>query len=74
MDLGDTPDRLAAASSQPAGTPAFEFLHWMAFLNSGEKEALMLRYIEQWEYREIAAAQSIPSERCNGGYLARKES
>jgi RNA polymerase sigma factor (sigma-70 family) len=58
--MGDAPDRLAAASTPPAGTPAFEFLHWMAFLNSGEKEALMLRYIEQWEYHEIAAAQSIP--------------
>jgi RNA polymerase sigma-70 factor (ECF subfamily) len=60
VDVGDISDRLAAASNKPTGTPAFEFLHWMAFLNTREKEALTLRYIEEWEYHEIAAAQSIP--------------
>jgi DNA-directed RNA polymerase specialized sigma24 family protein len=28
-------------------------------LDSREREALRLRFIEQWEYHEIAAAQSI---------------
>ena len=32
----------------------------MAFLERGEREALILRFIEQWEYHEIAAAQNIP--------------
>jgi RNA polymerase sigma factor (sigma-70 family) len=60
VDLADHTDRLAAASNKPAGTPAFEFQHWMAFLDSREREIMMLRFIEQWEYHEIAAAQAIP--------------
>ena len=60
VDLADVPDRLVAAGNKGAGTPAFEFHHWMAFLDSREREALTLRFIEEWEYHEIAAAQSIP--------------
>jgi RNA polymerase sigma-70 factor (ECF subfamily) len=39
---------------------AFEFHHWMRFLKSHESEALILRFVEEWEYHEIAAAQAIP--------------
>ena len=60
IDLADATDRLAAASHKPAATPAFEFLHWMAFLDSREREVMTLRFIEQWEYHEIAAARAIP--------------
>src|SRR5882757_1018841 len=60
VDLTEVPERLVAAGNKGAGTPAFEFHHWMAFLDSREREALTLRFIEQWEYHEIAAAQSIP--------------
>jgi len=60
VDLADVPERLVASGNKGAGTPAFEFHHWMAFLDSREREALTLRFIEQWEYHEIAAAQSIP--------------
>jgi RNA polymerase sigma-70 factor (ECF subfamily) len=60
IDLADATDRLAAASHKPAATPAFEFQHWMAFLDSREREVMNLRFIEQWEYHEIAAAQGIP--------------
>src|SRR5579862_6808355 len=60
VDLEDVPDRLVAARDKSAGTPAFEFHHWMAFLDTREREALTLRFIEQWEYHEIAAAQGIP--------------
>ena len=56
VDLADVPERLVAAGDKGAGTPAFEFHHWMAFLDSREREALTLRFIEQWEYHEIAAA------------------
>jgi RNA polymerase sigma-70 factor, ECF subfamily len=59
VDLADVPDRLVAAN-ESAGTPAFEFHDWMGFLDSREREALTLRFIDQWEYHEIAAAQSIP--------------
>jgi RNA polymerase sigma factor (sigma-70 family) len=60
VDLADVSDRLVAASHKPAGTPASEFLHWMTFLDSREREVMTLRFIEQWEYHEIAAAQDIP--------------
>ena len=60
VDLADVPDRLVATGNKDAATPAFEFHHWMAFLDSREREALTLRFIEEWEYHEIAAAQSIP--------------
>ena len=60
VDLADVPERLVAASNKNPGTPAFEFHHWMAFLDSRERETLTLRFIEEWEYHEIAAAQRIP--------------
>ena len=60
VHLADIPDRLVAATHKPAATPAFEFMHWMAFLDSRDREVMTLRFIEQWEYHEIAAAQAIP--------------
>jgi RNA polymerase sigma-70 factor, ECF subfamily len=60
VDLADATDRLADPRHKRAGTPAFEFLHWMAFLDSREREVMTLRFIEQWEYHEIAAAHAIP--------------
>ena len=59
VDLADVADRLAA-SHTPAATPAFEFRRWTASLNSNEQEVMRLRFIEQWEYHEIAAALAVP--------------
>jgi RNA polymerase sigma factor (sigma-70 family) len=59
VDLADITDRLAARH-MPAATPAFEFRRWTAFLNSREQELMRLRFIEQWEYHEIAAAHALP--------------
>jgi RNA polymerase sigma-70 factor (ECF subfamily) len=60
IDIAEVGDRMVTAGRKSAGTPAFEFLHWMAFLDSRERETMTLRFIEQWEYHEIAAAQAIP--------------
>ena len=60
VDLADVGDRSVAASQKPAATPAFEFMHWMAFLDSREREVMKLRFIEQWEYHEIATAHAVP--------------
>jgi RNA polymerase sigma-70 factor (ECF subfamily) len=46
--------------TKPMGHSAFEFHHWMTFLESNEREALILRFVEEWEYHEIAAAKAIP--------------
>ena len=59
VDLADVADRLAA-SHTPAATPAFEFRRWTALLNSRDQELMRLRFIEQWEYHEIAAALAVP--------------
>ena len=59
IDLADVADRLAARHV-PAATPAFEFRRWTAFLNPHEQELMRLRFIEQWEYHEIAAAHAVP--------------
>ena len=60
VNLTDATDRVAGSTPKTAGTPAFEFLHWMAFLDSPEREVMTLRFVEQWEYHEIAAARDIP--------------
>jgi RNA polymerase sigma-70 factor (ECF subfamily) len=60
VDLAEVPERLIAANGGNGGTPTFEFTDWMDFLEPREKEALTLRFVEEWEYHEIAAAQKIP--------------
>ena len=60
VDLENIAGRLVASSNKPAGTSAFEFHDWMAFLESREREALTLRFVDEWEYHEIAAAKKIP--------------
>jgi RNA polymerase sigma-70 factor (ECF subfamily) len=60
VNLADVEHSLASANGKPAGTPAFEFRDWMTFLDANEREAMILRFVEQWEYHEIAAAQAIP--------------
>jgi RNA polymerase sigma-70 factor, ECF subfamily len=60
LDLADVPERLIAASGGNGGMPTFEFTDWMDFLEPREREALTLRFVEEWEYHEIAAAQNTP--------------
>jgi RNA polymerase sigma-70 factor (ECF subfamily) len=55
----DSIDRLASMSAE-LGPPAFEFTHWMGFLNPREREVMTLRFVEQWEYHEIASAKDMP--------------
>ena len=60
VDLSEVPEGVTAVTPANGGARAFEFNHWMAFLDSRERVALTLRFIEDWEYHEIAAAQRIP--------------
>ena len=55
----DSVDRVATVSAEP-GPPAFEFMQWMGFLNPREREVMRLRFVEEWEYHEIAAAKDMP--------------
>jgi RNA polymerase sigma-70 factor, ECF subfamily len=60
VNLADVDNRLAVSIQKSAGTPAFEFRDWMAFLDPRERDVMMLRFVEQWEYHEIAAARGTP--------------
>ena len=60
VNLADVEHWLATANELQAGTPAFEFHDWMTLLDAREREAMILRFVEHWEYHEIAAAQAIP--------------
>jgi len=60
VDLAEVPERFVASKNHSVGTLGFEFHRWMAFLDSQEREALTLRFIDECEYHEIAAAQTIP--------------
>jgi RNA polymerase sigma-70 factor, ECF subfamily len=59
VDLADLTKVLPASNQNPFA-PASEFKDWMRFLDDQEKETMTLRFVEQWEYHEIAAAQAIP--------------
>ena len=56
IDVQDIVDTRAKV----VGYSAFEFHHWMKFLELNEREALTLRFVEEWEYHEIASAKAIP--------------
>jgi RNA polymerase sigma-70 factor, ECF subfamily len=60
VDVEDAVEHLARVSTE-AGPPAFEFMHWMEFLSLREREVMTLRFVEQWEYHEIAAARGMPT-------------
>ena len=60
VNLTDANSHVAVSPQKSAGTPAFEFQRWMTFLDSREREVMSLRFIEEWEYHEIAAAKAIP--------------
>ena len=59
VDLAEISDFLPAPMRSPLG-PAVEFNDWMKFLDAQERETIRLRFIEEWEYHEIAAAQAVP--------------
>ena len=59
FNVTDIGDFLPAPSCNPLGH-ASEFKDWMRFLDAPEREAMTLRFVEEWEYHEIAAAQAIP--------------
>lgn len=59
VDVVGIADFLPAPNRNPLG-PATEFNDWMRFLDAQERETMTLRFIEEWEYHEIAAAQAIP--------------
>jgi RNA polymerase sigma-70 factor (ECF subfamily) len=48
------------AANRNAFAPGLEFKEWMKFLDDQERKIMTLRFLEECEYHEIAAAQAIP--------------
>jgi RNA polymerase sigma-70 factor (ECF subfamily) len=59
VDVTDL-NELPAAPNQSTFGATFEFRDWIKVLDSRERETMTLRFVEEWEYHEIAAAQSVP--------------
>ena len=74
VDMADVPGRLVTANNKGATTPAFEFFHWMAFLDTREREALTLRFIEDWSITKSPPPRTSRLEPRNGEYLAQRGS
>ena len=60
VHLTEEMTEVLAAANRNAFAPGLEFTDWMKFLNNQERETITLRFLEEWEYHEIAAAQAIP--------------
>jgi RNA polymerase sigma-70 factor (ECF subfamily) len=60
VELTEAVEKTAAAPERQDGRPGFEFVRLLSKLEPGERDVLTLRYAEDWEYHEIAAARSIP--------------
>lgn len=61
VDLAELGDRFATTlTGEVADGPDCEFREWMTFLEPREREMMTLRFIEGWEYHEIASAHNIP--------------
>jgi RNA polymerase sigma-70 factor (ECF subfamily) len=60
VDLGELAERIPDMKPTAQGIAAFEFDNWLGVLDSRERDVMVLRFVEEWEYHEIAAARSIP--------------
>ena len=60
VDIAEVPEPMVAPHQDLGGGPTFEFKCWMSFLDPQERETMTLRFVEEWEYHEIAAAQAVP--------------
>jgi RNA polymerase sigma-70 factor (ECF subfamily) len=60
VNLADVGEQFTATTNKPQGESTFEFRQWMAFLEPRERDVMTLRFVEDWEYHEIATAQAVP--------------
>ena len=60
VNLANVDDRFAVPPLAGVGCLAFEFQEWMSLLNAREQDLMVLRFVEEWEYHEIASSQAVP--------------
>ena len=58
VDVADIAEFVPAPNRNPFG-PAPEFHRWMTFLDARKRATMEMRFEEEWEYHEIAAAQAV---------------
>src|SRR5260370_15923867 len=60
VNVANVDGRFAAPSHTVEGCHTFEFREWMSLLEPPDRRLMLLRFVEEWEYHEIASAQAIP--------------
>jgi DNA-directed RNA polymerase specialized sigma24 family protein len=60
VSVANENELLAVPDARPPAAMAFEFGDWMNYLEPLERETMVLRFVEEWEYHEIAAEQAVP--------------
>ena len=60
VNIEEVENRLSAPTSHGDAMPSFEFHRWISVLNVQEQDVMTLRFVEEWEYHEIAAARRTP--------------
>ena len=60
VNIEEMENRLSAASRHGDGLPSFEFRRWISVLSAQEQDVMTLRFVEEWEYHEIATARRAP--------------
>ena len=60
VNLANVDDRFAASRHTGGGCLGFEFRDWMSLLDPPEQDLVMLRFVEEWKYHEIASSQAVP--------------
>jgi RNA polymerase sigma-70 factor (ECF subfamily) len=60
INRANVDDRFAASTHTGGDRLAFEFQDWMSLLDALEQNLVMLRFVEEWKYHEIASSQAVP--------------
>src|SRR5260370_9942870 len=60
VNLANVADTFADRAHTGVGCLAFEFREWMSLLDPREQDLVLLRFVEEWEYHEIASSQAVP--------------
>ena len=60
IKLANLDDRFAVSSHTGGAGVAFEFREWISPLAPREQDLMTLRFVEEWEYHEIASSQAVP--------------
>ncbi len=58
--IDEVPETTLCDRSHNSYAATMDVMHWLKILTPVEQEIMVLRFIEAWEYHEIATAHSLP--------------